>query len=43
MAKLAMNSKFREQMKRVAEEMKKADVDFASKVRLSALMVHYSC
>ncbi|KAF8076187.1 hypothetical protein FPV67DRAFT_1470660 [Lyophyllum atratum] len=31
MAKLAMNSRFREQMKKMAEEMNKAGVDFNSK------------
>ncbi|KAG6833760.1 hypothetical protein H0H87_001192 [Tephrocybe sp. NHM501043] len=35
MAKLMMNSKFREQVKRVAEEMNKAGVDLSSKVRMA--------
>ncbi|KAF5387779.1 hypothetical protein D9615_000214 [Tricholomella constricta] len=38
MAKLAMNSKFRQQIKRVSEEMKKADVDFASKEVMDEIM-----
>ncbi|KAG5649481.1 hypothetical protein H0H81_003585 [Sphagnurus paluster] len=38
MAKLAMNSQFREQMKMVAEEMKKADVDFSSPEVMNEIM-----
>ncbi|GLB33608.1 hypothetical protein LshimejAT787_0104920 [Lyophyllum shimeji] len=38
MAKLAMSSTFREQIKKVAEEMKKAGVDFNSKEVMDEIM-----
>ncbi|RDB23141.1 hypothetical protein Hypma_009555 [Hypsizygus marmoreus] len=38
MAKLAMSSKFREEMKRVADEMNKAGVDFTSKEVMDEIM-----